>query len=136
MGLPPHYPSAAIVAVERPTRKDQALAFIAAYLTRTGISPSIGEIAANLGVGPTRAKALVHRLAKERAIERAPGAQRAISIPGLFDQLVIDRLRQDGWTVDRDVMVGACPQGHLPLVAILEHIADPDDGGDHAGSDG
>lgn len=104
-------------------RKAEAYAFICDCLVRTGVSPSIGEIAAALKVSRTRAKALVHQLANDRAIERAPGAQRAISIPGLFEQLVIDRLRSDGWTVDRDVLdAPPCTQGHLHMVAILEHI--------------
>lgn len=103
-------------------RKAEAYAFISDCLVRNGVSPSIGEIAAALKVSRTRAKALVHQLANDRMIERAPGAQRAISIPGLFEQLVIDRLRSDGWTVDRDVLnAQPCTQGHLHMVAILEH---------------
>lgn len=103
-------------------RPAEAYAFICDCLVR-GYSPSIGELAAFLGVSRTRAKALIHYLANKQAIERAPGAQRAISIPGLFDQLVIDKLRQKGWKVDRDIVeVEPCTQGHLHLIAILEHI--------------
>lgn len=116
------------------SRKAQAYAFIRHYIMTMGHSPSIGDVAKALGVGPTRAKALVHQLSKEKAIERAPGAQRAISIPGLFDALVKDRLRRDGWRVDREdiELFTACPQGHLPLVAILEHIPDHVAGDHHA----
>lgn len=103
-------------------RPAEAYAFICDCLVR-GFSPSIGEIAAALQVSRTRAKALVHYLADRQAIERAPGVQRAISIPALFDQLVIDKLRQDGWRVDRGVVDGGpCTQGHLHLVAIVEHV--------------
>ncbi|KAK0348704.1 hypothetical protein LTR94_036116, partial [Friedmanniomyces endolithicus] len=92
-----------------PTRKQQALAAIIAHIRRTGHSPSIGEIAAALGVGLTRAKALVHQLAVDKSIERAAGAQRAISVPGLFEQLVLEKLRADGWVVDRDAL-DPCPK--------------------------
>ncbi|WP_132910258.1 hypothetical protein [Sphingomonas sp. BK235] len=98
------------------------MAFITSYLVRTGHSPSIGDIAAGLGVGRTRAKALVHQLATLKMIDRVPGSQRAISVPGLFEQLVVEKLRQEGWKVDRDIEVEPCPQEHLSLVAILEHV--------------
>lgn len=116
-------PSLLTIEGARPAgRKAEAYAFICDCLVQTGVSPSMRQIAAALKVSPTRAKALVHQLANDRAIERAPGAQRAISVPGLFDELVIDKLRQKGWRVDRDIVDELpCPQGHLHLVAILEH---------------
>lgn len=128
-----------------PSRKAQALAFIEDYLSRTGgRSPAMGDIARALGVGMTRAKALVHELAKDRSIIREPGAQRAISVPGLTQRMAIEAakaaLRADGWTVDDDVRrvdgPEPCPQGHLPIVAVIRHIAEPeaDEGGD--GDDG
>lgn len=104
-------------------RRDQAFAFITNFLMERGYSPSIVEIADGLGVGKTRAKALLHQLAVLKMIERVPGSQRAIRVPGLSEQLVIDKLRAGGWKVDRDLEVlEACPQEHLALVAILEHI--------------
>lgn len=103
-------------------RKDEAYAFICERLVSTGVSPSLGEIAAHLGVSLTRAKALVHQLSREQMIHRNPGAHRAITVPGLFDELVIADLRRKGWTVDRDVLAEpALPKGHLPLVAIVGH---------------
>jgi LexA DNA binding domain len=125
MAVAPHTPPVAIARPAMPTRKQQALAAIIAHIRRTGHSPSIGEIAAALGVGLTRAKALVHQLAVDKSIERAAGAQRATSVPGLFEQLVLEKLRADGWVVDRDAL-DPCPKGQLPLVAVLEHIPDPD----------
>jgi len=104
------------------TRKDQAYLWIRAYLERTGHSPSMGDIAIALGVSKTRAKALVHQLAREKMIERAPGAQRGISIPGLFKSLVLKELREQGYVVDRDIEGEAFPQGHLHIVALLDHI--------------
>lgn len=104
-------------------RRDQAYSFITTFLMERGYSPSIVEIADGLGVGKTRAKALLHQLAVLKMIERVPGSQRAIRVPGLSEQLVIDKLRADGWKVDRDIeVVEPCPQEHLALVAILEHV--------------
>ncbi len=105
------------------SRRDEAYAFIRTYIVRHGHSPSMEDVRVALGVSKTRAKALVHQLAVAKMIERVPGAQRGISIPGLFRELVLEELRRDGYIVDKDVITGGpCPQGHLPLVAILEHV--------------
>lgn len=118
------------------SRKAQALAFISAYIVREGRSPAMGEIATALGVSDTRAKALVKKLAVEKMIERAPGAQRAISVPGLLERHLIERMRAMGVVVNEDFTrpdaLLPLPQGHLPLVAIIAHIPDDDDGDQHA----
>ena len=118
------------------SRKAQALAFITDYILREGHSPAMGDIARGLGVGRTRAKNLVHQLAVDKMIERAPGAQRGISVPGLAQQQMIEQLRREGWTVDQDVKHAGraypCPQEHLPLVTIIAHIPDPVAGDDNA----
>ncbi|MBB3691470.1 SOS-response transcriptional repressor LexA [Sphingomonas sp. BK580] len=115
------------------SRRDEAYNFIRAYITRTGQSPSINNIMAALGVSKTRAKALVHQLAVANMIERVPGAQRGISIPGLFRELVLEELRREGYVVDKDILAGVpCPQGHLPLIAMLEHIPAVEVGDLHA----
>lgn len=108
----------------RPSRKAQALAYITEHLRTKGVSPSMNDIATALGVGRTRAKTLVHQLATEKMIERAPGSQRAISVPGLFDQLIAEKLRSQGWIVDEDLTEGGAtgPQGHLSLIAVLDHV--------------
>jgi SOS-response transcriptional repressor LexA len=111
------------------SRKQQALDYISEYILEHGRSPAMGEIALALGVSDTRAKALVKKLAFEKMIERAAGAQRAITVPGLLE-------RQLGVVVNDDFKRGdrvlPLPQGHLPLVAILEHIPDVDAGDLHA----
>lgn len=104
------------------TRKVQAYNWIRGYIETTGHSPSMGDVALALGVSLSRAKALVHQLTREKKIERAPGAQRGISIPGLFKELVLKELRQQGYVVDRDITARPYPQEHLQLVALLEHI--------------
>ncbi len=122
------------------SRRDEAYAFIRTYIVRHGHSPSMEDVRVALGVSKTRAKALVHQLAVAKMIERVPGAQRGISIPGLFRELVLEELRRDGYIVDKDVITGGpCPQGHLPLVAILEHVpsiiaGDHHDQSEHGGA--
>jgi SOS-response transcriptional repressor LexA len=120
----------------RPSRKQQALDYISEYILDNGRSPAMGEIADALGVSDTRAKALVKKLAFEKMIERAAGAQRAITVPGLLERQLIDRMRQMGVVVNEDFKHGdrvlPLPQGHLPLVAVLEHIPDVDAGDLHA----
>lgn len=108
------------------SRKAQALAFITDYLLRSGHSPSVGDIAGALGVSHTRAKELVRQLSGDGAIVRAPGAQRAISVPGLTSSAVLERLRAEGWRVNPETRTllppGSFPQGHLPLVPDLDHL--------------
>lgn len=106
-----------------PTRRAEALAYITQHLCTKGHSPSMNDIALALGVGLTRAKTLVHQLAAERMIERAPGSQRAISVPGLTEKMIAEKLRAQGWIVDEDLTRngGTGPQGHLSLIAVLDH---------------
>jgi SOS-response transcriptional repressor LexA len=104
------------------TRKVQAYNWIRTYIETTGHSPSMGDVAGGLGVSLSRAKALVHQLTREKRIDRSPGAQRGISIPGLFEQMVLKKLRERGFVVDSDITGRPCPQEHLQLVALLEHL--------------
>lgn len=118
------------------SRRDEAFEFIRGYIVQHGHSPSIEDVRSALGVSKTRAKALVHQLATAKMIDRVPGAQRGISIPGLFRQLVLEELRRDYFFVDHDVKAGGvCPQGHLPLLAILAQVPDPTAGDNHDGSE-
>jgi SOS-response transcriptional repressor LexA len=108
-------------------KRDQALAFISEYIVREGRSPAIGEIAVALGVGLSRAKALVKKLAEEKMINRAPGSQRAITVPGLMDRHIEQRMREmGGFVINGDFICPLktlpFPKGHLPLVAIIDHI--------------
>lgn len=116
----------------RTSRKQQAYDYTCTYTLEHGRSPAMGDVAVALGVSDTRAKALVKKLAVEKMIFRAAGAQRAITVPGLIERQLIERMRQMGIVVNEDFMgldgVLPFPQGHLPLVAILEHIPDIDAG--------
>ena len=109
------------------SKKDQALAFISDYIVRAGRSPTMREIALFLAVSDTRAKALVKKLAADKMIERAPGSQRAITVPGLMDRHIQQRMREmGGFVINNDFLCPLeslpLPQGHLPLVAIIDHI--------------
>lgn len=117
-------PTALTIEAARPaSRRLEAFDFIRTYIVHHGHSPSMEDVRAALGVSKTRAKALVHQLAVAKMIERVPGAQRGISIPGLVRELVLEELRREGYVVNKDVLTGGpCPQGHLPLIAILEHV--------------
>ncbi|MFZ3485300.1 hypothetical protein [Sphingomonas sp. 3-13AW] len=108
------------------SRKDQAYQFITDFMKRAGHSPSIVEIARGLDVSRTRAKALVHQLAVDQMIERTPGAQRGIVVPGYARQLALEELRRAGYVIDEEIKEARLPfpQGHLPLVAVIDHVAD------------
>jgi len=134
-------PIALTVEGARPAgRRHEAYVFIRTYIVRHGHSPSMEDVRVALGVSKTRAKALVHQLAVAKMIERVPGAQRGISIPGLARELVLEELRREGYVVNKDVLTGGpCPQGHLPLIAILEHVSgivagDHHDQSEHGGA--
>ncbi|MBB6503199.1 SOS-response transcriptional repressor LexA [Sphingomonas endophytica] len=114
------------------SRRQEAFDFIRSYIVRHGHSPSIENIRLALGVSKTRAKALVHQLAAAKVIERVPGAQRGISIPGLARELVLEELRREGLVVSAGE---PCPQGHLPLIAILAHVPVKSAGDQHDGSE-
>jgi SOS-response transcriptional repressor LexA len=127
MGVPMQA-SVAAAPVLRVSRKDQAYDFIKAYLKRAGHSPSIPEIATGLNVSRTRAKALLHQLAVAKMIERTPGAQRGIVVPGLSRELALEELRRAGYVIDDDIKqvrgLPPFPQGQVPLVAVIEHVPD------------
>jgi SOS-response transcriptional repressor LexA len=127
MGVPMQA-SVAAAPVLRVSRKDQAYHFITDFMKRAGHSPSIVEIARGLDVSRTRAKALVHQLAVAQMIERTPGAQRGIVVPGLSRELALEELRRAGYIIDEEIKearrLPPFPQGHLPLVAVIEHVPD------------
>ncbi len=117
------------LSVPAGTRKEQVFAFICEYILSNGSSPSMLQIAAAFGFTRQRAKALVDILTEEKLIHRLPGSQRAISVPGLQRQQLLAALRQFGVKVDTDFIFDdtrPLPQSNLPLVAIIEHVADDD----------
>lgn len=104
------------MAQDRPTsamssRKLLALDFIKRYFATWGRSPTLGEVAAVLGVSTKRAHDLVHQLANEKMIEHIAGQPRGIRLPDRSEELseadVLVRLAALGWTIgqgDRMIM--------------------------------
>ncbi len=113
------------------SRKAQALAYISDYIVRHGRSPVMREIAQHLDVSDTRAKALVKRLALDKMIERLPGSQRGISVPGLLERHLLERMREMGFVANDDFISHPLqslplPQGNLPIVAVIQHMPKDD----------
>ncbi len=112
------------------SRKAQALAYISDYIVRYGRSPVMREIAQHLGVSDTRAKALVKLLAHDKMVERLPGSQRGISVPGLLEKHLLERIRELGIVVNDDFIhplrTLPLPQGNLPIVAVIQHMPKDD----------
>jgi SOS-response transcriptional repressor LexA len=69
------------------SRKLQALDFIKRYFAQWGHSPTLGELAAELGVSTKRAYDLVHQLADERQIEVTAGKTRGIRLIDRAEEL-------------------------------------------------
>lgn len=109
------------------TRKMEAFVFVVGQLVTEGRSPSLEEIARHLGVAKSRARQLVSTLRQEGAVLQTPGAQRALTVPGLERYIAIQRLRGYGFVVDEDLMrVRPSTFVHLPIVAVIEHRRDDD----------
>ena len=88
------------------SRKLQALDFIKRYFAQWGHSPTLSEIAAELGISAKRAHDLVHRLSDEKMIEQIAGKTRGIRLVDKGEQLseadVLVRLAGLGWKIGRD----------------------------------
>ncbi|KQN77864.1 helix-turn-helix domain-containing protein [Sphingomonas sp. Leaf62] len=104
------------------TRKMDAFIFVVGELVTSGRSPSLEEIARHLGVAKSRARQLISLLRQEGAVQQTPGAQRALTVPGLERYIAIQRLRGYGFTVDEDIMrISPSTLVQLPIVAVIEH---------------
>jgi hypothetical protein len=84
------------------SRKLQALDFIKTYWSRWGGSPSLGEIAAELGVSNKRAHQLVEQLEREGLIRR--GIEPPAPIDRFSQADAMWRLRQLGFRIDEDIV--------------------------------
>lgn len=100
---------------EMSSRKLIALDFIKRYFARWGYSPTLGELAAGLGVSTKRAHDLVHQLAIERMVEVTAGKTRGIRLPDRREELseadVLLSLAARGWTVAHGGLVLRPPEG-------------------------
>jgi hypothetical protein len=96
------------------SRKLHALDFIKRYFVEWGQSPTIGELAAELGVSRQRAHGIVRQLAVEKMIEVVAGKPRGIRLIDRAEELsevdVLLRLVADGWMIaDGDKTIVAPP---------------------------
>ncbi len=109
------------------SRKLQALGFIKSYFAQHGASPSLGEIAAALGINRQRVHAIVRQLADDGLIHRDPGQRRGISLPDPAEELsaadAVRVLQALGWTVlsAEARIVGPVTNTRLPLRPALDH---------------
>jgi SOS-response transcriptional repressor LexA len=91
------------VSPEMTSRKLQALDFIKHYYLRHGASPTLGEIAAGLGVSRQRAFALVDALEREGLVKRVRGQSRGIMLANAAAQVsesdALLQLQAAGWRV-------------------------------------
>ncbi|MFN3387460.1 MAG: LexA family protein [Allosphingosinicella sp.] len=117
------------------SRKLQAFDFILRYFAAWGHSPSLDEIAAELGVSKQRADELVHALARDQMIRRIAGKRRGIRLIDRADELseaeVLVRLRSLGWQIGHD---NSLTKIGLPDLPFLDHDDPADCSG--AGIDG
>lgn len=104
------------------SRKLLALDFIKRYFARWGHSPTLGELAADLGVSTKRAYDLVHQLSDERMIEITSGKTRGIRLVDRTEELseadLLVRLAALGFTI------GVGDRVVQPPAVELDHVAD------------
>lgn len=85
------------------SRKLQALDFIKRYFLEWSQSPTLGEIAAELGISNKRAHDLVRQLVSEKLIEHVPGKTRGIRLIDRDEEMseidVLVRLAGMGWRI-------------------------------------
>lgn len=109
-------------------RRDEALAFIIDRLVRTGTSPSIREIARELGVSKARAEELVEQLIGAGVLAKTPGAQRGLRVRDVARarDLAAAFARSLGWIVATPLgeLQQTCPHVQLPMLPPFEHLPD------------
>ena len=118
-------------AALKPRRREEVLAFIVERLARGQGCPSIKEIGEAVGVSETRARQLVEQLVKAKIIGRTAGLQRNLVVRDVTHarEIVVEVFRRIGGMAAAPLgdLVGHCAQAQLPIVAVLEHIAEHDD---------
>lgn len=104
------------------SRKLQVVSFAKQYLERWGRSPSYGEIAAAIGISPSRARAVVRSAVKDGLMYRQRGARRGISFPrppltSAEAEELLARLREAGFAGAERT---PCTITTLPMIAAPE----------------
>lgn len=122
------------------SRKYRALDFIKRYYVDHGVSPTLAEIAAGLGVTRQHVYKIVAALALDGHITRVKGYSRGIMLIGPTKQVseldALIKLLEIGWKVnegDKELQ-RELTTSVLPLRPQLDHIPDVEVGVDqHAG---
>ena len=124
------------------SRQHQAKDFVERYFMRHGVSPTLGEIAAGIGVSKKRAHVVVHAIARKGTWEIVAGEARGIRLVDrtleLSENEVLARLLAAGWTIgdgNRIIQPGGLAstvtEKGLFALPLLDHAF----GSDQAGSD-
>jgi len=101
------------------------LSFVTEYVLQNRDSPSYGEIAAKLDSNRMRVKRAVHSLLADGKLLRV-AEHRGLRLPSLRDE-VIRQLRDEGWTVDEDLLSVTNPT--LPPRPLFDYPERGPDGG-------
>ena len=109
------------------SRRLQVLAFVQEYIAACNEAPTLSEIAAGIGIGKSRAKALVRELVDDGKLCRQPGA-RGLLLPCRIDEAA-QLLRQAGWVVNPEeqpapppLSLSPCTKTTLPVVPVLDYL--------------
>jgi hypothetical protein len=112
------------------SRKLQALDFIKRYFAQWGESPTLSELAAELGIGVKYAHELVGQLSRELQIKVVKGKKRGIVLIDRGEQIseadVLLLLAQRGWTIKAGALTATPPltKNGLPDLLFLDHKPD------------
>lgn len=88
-----------------------ALAFIRSYAHAHGDSPSLGQIAEEIGTTKPHVIRLLDRLEADGALRRLPGQPRRKRLIVLTDnqQCAVATLRALGWTINDELRIASAP---------------------------
>jgi SOS-response transcriptional repressor LexA len=112
------------------SRKLQALDFIKRYNAQWGVSPTLSELASELGISVKYAHELVGQLSREKQIEIVKGKKRGIVLidrgEAISEADILLRLAQLGWQVKDGAWTLTPPltKNGLPDVLYLDHKPD------------
>jgi biotin operon repressor len=116
------------------SRKLLALDFVKHFIARWGTSPTLEELASELGVTRQGAWKLVQRLSDERQVDVLKGKSRGIRLIDQRETMseadALLRLRQMGWAIGQDGRVVFPPGGSRLTEKRLTGLPELDHGPD------
>jgi SOS-response transcriptional repressor LexA len=118
------------VAPAAPLRRDEVLAFLVERIARTGICPTIADVAAGMELSNARVRELVGQLVERGIIEKTPGAQRNLRVRDVAHSrsIVMQTMLRLGWPIAEPMgaLQQPCPKEQLPIMPPFEHLPDFD----------